>query len=256
MMRKNVSTYKIKITQIIKISGGRMMKKFRTMLAKVLPAYAILPLISCFVWNSIVYSGSRLVNQDMTHYDLTLGIDRVTPVIPAFMLVYFGCFVTWAIYYIMCGRVSKEYCARFVTFDIITRTICGIIFLILPTYNIRPEVTGTGLFDWLLRFLYDIDAADNLFPSIHCLVSWNCFVGLRNSHYYKKRTVVISAVVALLVFASTLFTKQHVIVDIISAVAISEICWFVTERVHLYRFVANVMNKCNFIEKIAEKRIM
>ena len=231
------------------------MEKLKNMLAKLLPAYAILPLISCFVWNSIVYGGSRLINQDMTHYDLTLEIDRATPVIPAFMLIYFGCFVTWAIFYIMCGRVSREYCARFVTFDIITRTICGIIFLILPTYNIRPEIAGTGFFDWLLRFLYEIDAADNLFPSIHCLVSWNCFIGLRNAHIYKTRTVVISAITALLVFASTLFTKQHVIVDIISAVAISEVCWLVTDKVRIYRLVEKIMNKVNFLEKI-EKRIM
>lgn len=30
-----------------------------------------------------------------------------------------------------------------------------------------------------MRLLYWIDAADNLFPSIHCLVSWLCWIGVR-----------------------------------------------------------------------------
>lgn len=30
-----------------------------------------------------------------------------------------------------------------------------------------------------MRFVYAVDAADNLFPSIHCLVSWFCYIGLR-----------------------------------------------------------------------------
>lgn len=231
------------------------MDKFKNMLAKVLPAYAVLPLISCFVWNTVMYSGSRLINANFTHYDMTMNIDRMTPVIPEFMIVYFGCFATWIVCYIMCGRVSREYCARFVAFDILTRTVCGIIFLVLPTYNIRPEIIGTGIFDKLLLFLYSIDAADNLFPSIHCLVSWNCFVGLRNAGCYKKGTVALSAVIAVLVFISTLVTKQHVIVDVIAAVIISELGWIAAKRMHLYRYVEKAMNKLNFLEKL-EKRVL
>ena len=30
-----------------------------------------------------------------------------------------------------------------------------------------------------MRFLYQVDAADNLFPSIHCLTSWFCYIGIR-----------------------------------------------------------------------------
>lgn len=223
------------------------MDKVKSMLGRILPSYAILPLIFCFMWNNVVYGGSRLISQGLTHYDLTLEFDRMTPLIPEFMIVYFGCFVTWGIFYIMCGRVSREYCARFVAFDVVTRTVCGIIFLILPTYNVRPEIYGTGIFEKLLLFLYDIDAADNLFPSIHCLVSWNCFVGLRNSGYYKRWVSVMSAVIAVLVFISTLVTKQHVIVDVISAVIISEVCWIVCDRVRLYKCVEKVMGRLDLL---------
>lgn len=212
---------------------------------RIIPLYAVIPVISCFVWNGIVYGGVRIINEGRTHFDMTLPIDGIIPVIPEFIVVYFGCFATWGIYYILNVRVGKTECARFVTFDLLTRTICMIIFLAVPTYNVRPQVDGADLFSHALRFLYDYDAADNLFPSIHCIVSWNCFVGIRDLKCYKKRYKVIAFVIAVLVFISTLVTKQHVIGDVISAVFISEICWGIVCKSRIYEKVWLLFDKIN-----------
>lgn len=93
-----------------------------------------------------------------------------------------------------------------------------------------------------MRFLYEIDAPDNLFPSIHCLVSWNCYIGVRNIKEYPASFKNMAAVIAVMVFISTLVTKQHVIADVISAVAISEVCWLVVNKTGVYRFLLNIMN--------------
>jgi len=192
---------------------------------KIIPLYAILPLVTCFMWNCIVYSGTRLFTQDKRHWDMTTQFDRITPVIPIFVVVYFGCYLSWIVFYIANVRVGRKECAKFVTFDLLTRTICGIIFLVLPTTNVRPDVVGIDVFSAILRFLYRIDAADNLFPSIHCLVSWNCFVGIRNLKQYSKKWKICACIIAVLVFMSTLFTKQHVVADVIIAVVLSELVW-------------------------------
>ena len=169
-----------------------------------------------------MYWGTRCINADMKHFDMTLPIDRATPVIPVFVVVYFGCYISWIIYYIASVRVGRYECARFVTFDIITRT-------------------GEDIFSCVLRFLYEIDAPDNLFPSIHCLVSWNCYIGVRNIKEYPASFKNMAAVIAVMVFISTLVTKQHVIADVISAVAISEVCWLVVNKTGVYRFLLNIM---------------
>ena len=52
----------------------------------------------------------------------------------------------------------------------------------------------------------------------------------------------MAAVIAVMVFISTLVTKQHVIADVISAVAISEVCWLVVNKTGAYRFLLNIMN--------------
>lgn len=159
-------------------------KKIFNHINRIISGYAIIPLIACFSWNMLVYWGTRCINADMKHFDMTLPIDRATPVIPVFVVVYFGCYISWIIYYIASVRVGRYECARFVTFDIITRTCCAVLFVVIPTYNIRPDITGEDIFSCVLRFLYEIDAPDNLFPSIHCLVSWNCYIGVRNIKEY------------------------------------------------------------------------
>ena len=65
-------------------------KKLFNHINRIIPVYAIIPLIACFSWNMLVYGGTRCINADMKHFDMTLTIDRATPVIPVFVVVYLG----------------------------------------------------------------------------------------------------------------------------------------------------------------------
>lgn len=212
---------------------------------KILPYYAFIPLITCFMWNNIIYTGTRIINGDLRHYDMTTAFDKSIPVIPAFIVVYFGCFAFWGMFYIANMRVGIKECAKFATFDLITRTVCAVLFIAIPTHNIRPDICGNDFFSWGLRYLYVIDAADNLFPSIHCLVSWNCFVGIRGLRCYKRKYKILACVMAILVFMSTLVTRQHVIADVISAVIISEVCWWLVNHSKCYIWVWKVFHRIN-----------
>lgn len=217
-------------------------KKIFNHINRIISGYAIIPLIACFSWNMLVYWGTRCINADMKHFDMTLPIDRATPVIPVFVVVYFGCYISWIIYYIASVRVIISNVTNLAHSYLPTRTCCAVLFVVIPTYNIRPDITGEDIFSCVLRFLYEIDAPDNLFPSIHCLVSWNCYIGVRNIKEYPASFKNMAAVIAVMVFISTLVTKQHVIADVISAVAISEVCWLVVNKTGVYRFLLNIMN--------------
>ena len=116
------------------------------------------------------------------------------------------------------------------------KVICLLFYLFLPTTNVRPEITGTGIFDMLLNFLYTIDSADNLFPSIHCLVSWFCYAGLRDRKEVSVAYKNFSLIFALLVCVSTLVTKQHVIVDVIAGVGFAELTWQISQKIGGWKF--------------------
>lgn len=141
------------------------MKKY---LDPICPLFAILPLLSCFGLNMLIYSGTMVMCADWYHYDLTTSLDQAIPLVPGWMYIYFGCFLFWTVNYIMVARINRndpDTFYRFVAADMISRLVCGVIFMVFPTTNVRPEVTGTGFSVFLLQFLYGLDQPTNLFPS-------------------------------------------------------------------------------------------
>ena len=45
----------------------------------VIPLFAIIPLVSCFALNMLVYSGSMILCKNWHHYDLTTWLDNQIP---------------------------------------------------------------------------------------------------------------------------------------------------------------------------------
>ena len=211
------------------------MKNLLKGLTRILPAYGVFPVIFSFVFNCLVYSGSRMIAGGWYHHNIETGVDRSIPFVPEFLVIYFGCYVFWAVNYILIARQDRRSVYQFFTGDFISRCVCLVSFLAFPTTNTRPLITGSGLWNQAALWLYSIDAADNLFPSIHCLVSWFCYLGIRGRKEIPRWYQSVSMVIAILVFASTLLTKQHVIVDVAGGILLAEFCFFIGKKTDLYR---------------------
>ena len=211
------------------------MKNLLKGLTRILPAYGVFPVIFSFVFNCLVYSGSRMIAGGWYHHNIETGVDRRFPFVPEFLVIYFGCYVFWAVNYILIARQDRRSVYQFFTGDFISRCVCLVSFLAFPTTNTRPLITGSGLWNQAALWLYSIDAADNLFPSIHCLVSWFCYLGIRGRKEIPRWYQSVSMVIAILVFASTLLTKQHVIVDVAGGILLAESCFFIGRKTDLYR---------------------
>ena len=202
-----------------------MGKFYQKYIAKWIPSYGPLPLAWCAIFNTIIYWGTQRLMANAKHYDLTSNLDRSIPFVKE-----------WIILYVL-------FFARFATADMLSRVICCIFFILLPTTNIRPEVTGHDFCSWLVRFIYASDAPTNLFPSIHCLVSWFCFIGIRKSRKIPGWYKGFSFVMAALICASTQFTKQHYMIDLVAGIFLAEFCWFVSKHTGMYRPVMKVFDK-------------
>lgn len=214
-----------------------MYKWLKKHIDPIIPFDCIIPLLSCFALNMIVYSGAIAITKDWHKYDFTTSFDQKVPVIPWFVYIYLGCYLFWIANYILVGRLDKEHFYRFVTSDMLSRLVCGVFFLVIPTTNIRPEITGNALSEILMRFLYHVDAPANLFPSIHCLVSWFCYIGIRGRKEIPAWYRGFSCVFAIAVMISTQVTKQHYFIDVIGGVALAEIVYFISGHCSLYQYV-------------------
>lgn len=87
-------------------------------------------------------------------------------------------------------------------------------FVVYPTSAPRPgKVDGEGFAVWGLRALYSADPPYNCFPSLHVAHS---FVSALASARVHRRLGVVAITAATLVAVSTLFTKQHYVLDVVA----------------------------------------
>ena len=195
-----------------------------------IPDYARLPLVFVVIWNQAVYCGSKLLAAGWSHYDLTTAFDRATPFLPWTVSVYLASCVFWVLCYIYCASQEKRQAYRCLCADFLAKAVCLVFFLLLPTTNVRPAIEESSLWCVFMRILYQMDSPTNLFPSIHCLVSWLCFLGVRDAPRTPKAFRYGAFCMAVAIFLSTLTTKQHVVVDVLGGVLLAQISYWAANK--------------------------
>ena len=138
---------------------------------------------------------------------------------------YFGCFGFWFFIYRLVAGLPRETADRFFCTNQLAKGICLLFFVFFPTTIERPAFGNTTIWDELLHFLYRYDTPDNLFPSIHCLIAWLCWAGIRGNRQVSLPWRISALLMAVLVCISTLTLRQHVLADVFGAVLLCEICW-------------------------------
>ena len=179
------------------------------------------------VWNQSVYYGGNMLAKNAPHWNLELWLDSLVPFLPWTVSIYLGCFLFWAVFYIRMAGEEHRLACRFFLADFLAKGICLVFFVLLPTTNLRLLVPGNGIWDYLMRFVYWADAPTNLFPSIHCLVSWLCFIGARNLPRFPRWGVWLTGLTATAICLSTLTTRQHVAVDVLGGILLAEMSYWI-----------------------------
>ena len=225
------------------------MKKIIKKILHVIPKYSLIPLIFSFTFNMIVYTGSRTIAGEWHHYNIETFLDQYIPLWPPSIIIYLGCYLFWAANYIIIACQEKKKVYQFFAADFLSRIVCLAFFLLFPTTNIRPDLESVGFWNQCMILLYSIDAADNLFPSIHCLVSWFCYIGIRGKKEIPFWYRSFSCVMALLVCLSTLLTKQHVVIDVAGGIILAEVCLWLGRKPVIFGMYEKIQNGINKIIK-------
>jgi membrane-associated phospholipid phosphatase len=79
---------------------------------------------------------------------------------------------------------------------------------------------------WLVALEYRLDEPYNLFPSLHVAISWLAWLACRDR--VRPRALFLAVVVAISI--STVFVKQHYIVDVVAGVALAVAAWAAAGR--------------------------
>ena len=207
------------------------MEKLKTLYRHIFPTYSRWPLLFVLAVNMLVYYASQLISCHLPKLNWTTPLDDAIPFFSPAIIVYVLAFVFWVVGYIIIARESPEVCYDIFSGEMIAKLICLVFFLVVPCTMVQPEVTGSSFTDWLTRFIYAADNPPaNLFPSIHCLASWFCFRGALRCRKVPLWWKCFSFIFAVMVFASTVLVKQHVIVDVPAGLIVAEVGLFIARK--------------------------
>lgn len=142
--------------------------------------------------------------------------DRI-PFTPVFVVPYFSWFLFIAgtgITFLLKSRVDL----RKTFFSINICMAVGLLaYFIYPSYiTIRPKTYGSDIFSQAVKLLQNGDSPSSVCPSLHVAVSISLCTGVIDSFYFKNKIPVKigSIILTFFICISTLFIKQHSIIDV------------------------------------------
>lgn len=155
--------------------------------------------------------------------------DRLTPFVPAFIIPYLIWYPFVFFMFIVFFRKDRNVYYRSLILTCIGLVICYLIYFLFQTTVQRPEISGSGILNRLVGFVYATDAPYNCFPSIHVLTS---HIVLKAAYQCKLSRIASIAVfvTSWMIIISTLFVKQHVLMDILGGIVLSEMLYYLIGR--------------------------
>jgi membrane-associated phospholipid phosphatase len=188
--------------------------------------YSPLLLMLVFPILGIIYAMSNN-NSNQEVYSLLTAVDQSIPFIKAFALPY----SVWIFYIYVClvyffKKDINVYYRALLTY-IICALICYLIYSVFQTTVPRPMVIGSDPISRLMRYIYNRDQPFNCFPSIHCFSSYMVMRMVWTGSFRNKWNVTLITGMSSLIIISTLFVKQHVIMDALAGIFLVEVVFAV-----------------------------
>lgn len=179
----------------------------------------------CLLYAFIYLPWFTFLEKNVTKYHLVHSAwdDRI-PFCEYFIIPYFLWFAYVAAAILYFFFTSKEEYYKLCTFLFVGMTISLAICTVWPNgHHLRPTVfPRDNVFTRMIEVLYTTDTSTNVFPSIHVFNSIGVHLAIRNcERLQKKRWLQISSgILCISIICSTVFLKQHSILDVFGGIAL------------------------------------
>lgn len=157
------------------------------------------------------------------------ALDQYIPFIEVFIVPY----LLWFAYLLAAGLYfifrEKKAFVRMMCFGMIGMTVFILVSWLYPNgLELRPETFARdNIFVRLTQIVYNMDTATNVLPSIHVFNSVGICITIRYSKSLRDKKWIQNGalVLSVLIILSTMFVKQHSIVDVLLALLLSYISY-------------------------------
>lgn len=158
---------------------------------------------------------------------IKLPLDARIPLIPIFVIPYVIFFP-----YVF-GTVLGSYLSGDPGFNIlaaaliIVSLITSLIYLEFPSAIMRPAFRATGELLRIIKFIQKVDSPNNVFPSNHVAYSLVTTIYLSSA---LPQFAPLFWLCFVFIGASTVFIKQHYIIDVPAGALVALLAWFAAGR--------------------------
>jgi membrane-associated phospholipid phosphatase len=155
-----------------------------------------------------------------------IALDRAMALSPAWSFVYLSLFLAALLPVFVIHQ--QELVRRTILAFIAIWLIAYACFIAYPTIGPRPaSVAGDGFSEWTLRAIYSSDHRYNCLPSLHVA---QCFLAAFACHRVDRRVGLAAMAWAFAVGLSTVYTKQHYVMDVVTGVLLAMLGYVVALR--------------------------
>ena len=167
------------------------------------------------------------------YFEMHCALDDLIPFNEWFLIPY----LFWFVY--LAGAVVYTFFfdvpgfRRMMRFVMITYTVTIIIYLLFPTCQmLRPAVfPRDNLLTRFIAHFYAFDTNTNVCPSLHVIGSFAALFAFRYAPVFSARKWrIASAIAAFLICISTVFMKQHSVLDVLAALPLCAIGYYFAYR--------------------------
>ncbi len=170
----------------------------------------------------------HLTGKELVYQEVICELDAYIPFCEWFVIPYYFWFAflvgtgIWGLLF------EIQTFRHFSWFIILTYTVTIVIYYLWPnmqTLRVEEFPRDNWMVD-IVKGLYDFDTHTNVCPSIHVLGSFAaCFAGLHSERFRAWGWKVFFIVSTILISMSTVFLRQHSIIDVIAALILVAICY-------------------------------
>jgi len=171
----------------------------------------------------VTYLPINAFTEGRVTHTLFLPGERAIPLVPGFEFAYLLGYVLPLV--VVWRRPDAARLARLAWAFGVTLAGAYTTYVLYPVYFPRPELTGHSLATRLLALEY-LDKPYNHFPSLHVALAILVALGCSDD---RRMQWWLPAVVAIMA-VSTIFVKQHYILDVLAAAALAAVSWRLAGR--------------------------
>ena len=163
-------------------------------------------------------------------HNVAKKIDGHIPFVPAFVYIYVLWFPLIFLFPLALFRANPMAYARYQTAILLDIALSLVCYLVYPTSFVRPEAPDTVSGRAMKLVFRGSYKGLNCAPSMHCSMCYLVlhFVGATPGLPFAVAAIAVP--VALGIVISTLFTKQHVVIDALTALPLAAVCILIGNR--------------------------